>query len=565
MTELPDLNASPGVRHPASARRRMLGQHFTPEPLVRLVCGLGINDPAARVLDPACGDGIFLRGAIARLKQLGREQIAPGQVCGFEIDPAHAAAAGRIPGTSIETCDFFARAPHPAFHSIVGNFPFVRQELLAQRKKQMLDIVRREWRAEFPAIRELSGRADLYLYFFFHAARFLLPGGRMAVISGNSWLHASYGRPLRALLMEKLRLLTVLESRIEVFFPNTAVNAVVTVIEKSPPASAVSFVQLTRALSDSASDSLPPSARVREVSAADLEATDNWNCRLRAPDIYFEVMDRAGDRLVPLSHLAEIRRGITTGRNRFFFIEKEKAQQLKLEHDFIAPAIASLKNVRSLILRPDHAAHILLLADRPREDLRGTNVLKYIEDFERSGKLPVNSPTLRARRDWYRLRPRPRADLVILRFRRERHFSPANPHGLLLGDTVFTARMRRNRDAPLCVAAANSTLCHFFAEVTGRDNMGGGFITTYGPEIGAFQFPAMRYLAPFKLELAAAFEALARRDVETMSNELGREDRRRLDEIVWEALGLPTKLLDELYASFAELLARRKRHGQMSR
>ena len=545
--------------------RRSLGQHFTPAPLVRLVCALGISDPRARVLDPACGDGAFLKGAVDRLAALGRKRMAPGQVCGLEIDPAHAAAAARIRGAQMRKADFFDQRPQPAFDSIVGNFPFVRQELLAERKKRLRDLVQGEWEAEFPPARKISAKADLYLYFFFHAARFLRPGGRMAVITGNSWLHAPYGAPLRAFFLEKLRLSMVLESRAEVFFPDTEVNALVTVLENSPPASQISFVRLTRPLSEATSESLPDGARVRTAPAAALKQSENWNCRLRAPDVYFEILDRARDRLAALSEIARIRRGITTGLNRFFFVPRQEARRRGLEQEFLAPVIVSLKNVRSLILAPEHSTHHLLLADAPRERLRGTNVLRHIEEFERSSDMPENSPSLKSRTEWYRLRRPPRSDLVILRFRRERHFSPANPQGIILGDTVFTARVRNARHATLCCAAANGTLFHFFAEVTGRDNMGGGFLTTYGPEIKALRLPAIHTLAPLEEELVAAFASLAERNVETMADELGRADRRRLDDVVWKALALPNALLDDLYAAFGELLAQRKQHGEMSR
>ena len=368
--------------------RRLLGQHFTPAPLVRLVCALGITGPEARVLDPACGDGAFLQGAIDRLAALGRKRLTSGQVCGFEIDGAHAAAAARIRGAQVQTADFFGRRPQPAFDSIVGNFPFVRQELLADRKKRLRDLVRSEWEAEFPPARKLSTKADLYLYFFFHAARFLRPGGRMAVISGNSWLYAPYGAPLRALFLEKLRLTMVLESRAEVLFPHTEVNAVVAVLEKAPPAAHVSFVQLTAPLSEATAQSLPDGARVRTAPAAALKKSENWNCRLRAPDVYFEIFDRDRDRLTTLAEIAHIRRGITTGLNRFFFVPEEEARRLGLEQQFLAPVVVSLKKVRSLILAPEHSMHRLLLADAPREQLRGTNVLRYIEEFERSSELP---------------------------------------------------------------------------------------------------------------------------------------------------------------------------------
>jgi len=546
--------------------RRLLGQHFTPEPLVRLVCSLGIRRPTDRVLDPACGDGAFLRGAIERLKAIGAP-LQPGQICGFEIDPAHAASAAEIPGADVAAGDFFRRPASPSFDSIVGNFPFVRQEFLTTSKKKMADTVWRDWAADFPDMLKVSGRADLYLYFFLHAARFLRDGGRMAVISGSSWLNAPYGKVLRELFIRRLRLEMVLESRAEVWFPHTTANAVVTVLEKSQPAQQVAFVQLPvlAAACPPPDSHLPPGSQMRRVPVATLMDEANWNCRLRAPNIYFDILDRAGERLVRLSALARVARGITTGFNRFFLVEREKARTLGLEPQFLRPLVASLKGVKSLVLALEHAEHALVCVDRPREKLRGTRMLAYIKDFECSGAMPVHSPSLASRGEWFRLTPKPAADFAILRFRRERHFSPANPHGLLVSDTVFTASMRDRIDVPLCTAAANATLFHFFAEVTGRDNMGGGFVTTYGPEIRELLLPSMACLRPVERELTEAFDALAARPVATMQEELRRPDRRRLDDVIWKALRLPAPMLDDLYAAFDSLLARRKRHGEMAR
>jgi len=42
---------------------------------------------------------------------------------------------------------------------------------------------------------------------------------------------------------------------------------------------------------------------------------------LRAPDIYFRVLEKAKDKLVRLSEVAEVRRGVTTGANDFFYLE----------------------------------------------------------------------------------------------------------------------------------------------------------------------------------------------------------------------------------------------------
>jgi hypothetical protein len=45
-----------------------------------------------------------------------------------------------------------------------------------------------------------------------------------------------------------------------------------------------------------------------------------WGIYLRAPDIFFKLLDRCGSRLVPLGQIAEIRRGVTSGADDFFFV-----------------------------------------------------------------------------------------------------------------------------------------------------------------------------------------------------------------------------------------------------
>ncbi|HUU70526.1 MAG TPA: N-6 DNA methylase [Planctomycetota bacterium] len=590
------------MNNPADARH-LLGQHFTPQPLVRLVCSLGIRTGTDRVLDPACGDGAFLRGTIDRLQLLGQAPPGDHQVCGFEIDPQQAETAAAVAGASVQARDFFSVTPAAEFDAIVGNFPFVRQELMA-RKDAIRKLVQAEWLEEFLEIRTLSGRPDLYLYFFLHAARFLREGGRMAVISGNSWLHVPYGRPLRRFLLTRMSLRLVLESRAEVWFPNTVVNAVVTVADKLPAGSdhRVRFVQASEPLAandawantmvrpypmnDGGADirtwantmvrpyaaeagcdasAFPAAWPVRETPASVLAADDDWHCRLRAPAIFYEIIERAAGRLVPLRSVARIKRGITTGLNEFFFIGKSRAAELGIEPEFLVPVIASLKNVKSLVLRPEHATHCLLAVDRPGARLAGTNAMAYILQFERSDSFRADSPTLRSRAEWFRLKLPSPADLLLLRFRRERHFSPANPAGMIAGDTVFTASALSRANAPLLWAAANCTLFHFFAEVGGRDNMGGGFLTTYGPELRALRVPAPPCLRPLEPQLSAAFNRLAVRDVTTMEHELSRPDRRALDELIWQALGLPPNMLDELYRTFGQMLAARRRFGEITR
>jgi type I restriction-modification system DNA methylase subunit len=78
------------------------------------------------------------------------------------------------------------------FDVVVGNPPYVRQELLTPYKPWM--------EANYESF---HGMADLYAYFYELGVRVLKPGGLMSYIVTNKWMNAGYGEPLRRFFSEK--------------------------------------------------------------------------------------------------------------------------------------------------------------------------------------------------------------------------------------------------------------------------------------------------------------------------------------------------------------------------
>ena len=72
------------------------------------------------------------------------------------------------------------------FDVVVGNPPYIRQELLAPFKPC--------WEQRFKVF---HGVADIYVYFFEQGVEVLRPGGRLAFITSGSWVRANFGAPLR--------------------------------------------------------------------------------------------------------------------------------------------------------------------------------------------------------------------------------------------------------------------------------------------------------------------------------------------------------------------------------
>ncbi|TAG88940.1 MAG: hypothetical protein EAZ20_07540 [Bacteroidetes bacterium] len=78
-----------------------------------------------------------------------------------------------------------------SFDIIIGNPPYVRQELLGEKQKISLQ-------KNFPNI--YNGVADLYVYFYAKTLELLKPNGYLGLITPNKWLKTKYGKGLRQLL-----------------------------------------------------------------------------------------------------------------------------------------------------------------------------------------------------------------------------------------------------------------------------------------------------------------------------------------------------------------------------
>src|SRR5947199_9593645 len=72
------------------------------------------------------------------------------------------------------------------FNVIIGNPPYVRQEILTDLKEY--------FKSRYTAY---HGVADLYVYFVERSLELLCNTGIFGMIIGSKWLRAKYGKPLR--------------------------------------------------------------------------------------------------------------------------------------------------------------------------------------------------------------------------------------------------------------------------------------------------------------------------------------------------------------------------------
>ena len=496
------------------AERLKAGRFYTPPGLVDLVLGLALRSPDDRIWDPTCGDGAFLRGAARR-----------GMTSLWGTDRDGEALRAIDVEAELRCTDLFELEPAdlPAFDAIVGNPPFVRVERLEPAERRRL---RERVGAALPI--PLPAQADLSLLALLHCARFLAPGGRLAFVMPNTVLDARFGASVRDHLLRSVGLRAVVESRVEAWFPEVSLNTAVVLLERSERAS---FVQLARPADGGAAQEVLGGAG-RSWPLARVEGT-RWTEPLRAPDVWFDVLDRA--ELGSPEAFIELRYGLKPGITDFF----APAGGLPVEDAFKRPFLRSLRGVDGYVLQPSDAnAELLFWEGDPPE---GPGLRRWIERGEaqrsRSGVPWPAVPSVRGNQPWYRLRSAPTGDVVLPQFRHARHAVHANPHGLPVNNSAWWGRFLDPAWRELGTALLNSSWAALAAEVRGRTNLGEGLLTCYGPDFAALPLPH-----PGRLDGAAvveAWRALRTRRALPFPDEAQRPDRRALDAAVFAALGLP--------------------------
>jgi len=189
--------------------RKRRGAYFTPPTIAEFLSRWAIANRAdARVMDPTCGDGAFLKAAAQELQKLGSQDLAE-QLTGIDIyEPSlqEAAASLRAQGASANLVnkDAFELEPPgaffptlPPFDAVVGNPPFVRyQNHRGEARKASLTAALRQ------GVR-LSGLASSWASLLIHASSFLTPDGRLAMVLPAELLTVGYAEPVRKWLRRR--------------------------------------------------------------------------------------------------------------------------------------------------------------------------------------------------------------------------------------------------------------------------------------------------------------------------------------------------------------------------
>jgi adenine-specific DNA-methyltransferase len=193
------------------AARKARGAFFTPPAIADYLASWAVeNDPQARILDPTCGESVFLRAAALRLREVGARQAdLADQVFGVDVEAEsvrRSKSALMADGLNAKLLvgDFFdvpnpdqIGCPLPEMDAIIGNPPYIRYQEHAGSARQKSRAA-----ALAQGVR-LSGLASSWAALLVHACSFLKPDGRLAMVLPAELLTVGYAEPIRKWLRKR--------------------------------------------------------------------------------------------------------------------------------------------------------------------------------------------------------------------------------------------------------------------------------------------------------------------------------------------------------------------------
>jgi type I restriction-modification system DNA methylase subunit len=515
------------------------------------------------------------------------------------------------------------------FDAMVGNPPYTKQQEIAkispdvaEYKKKLIERALLDLKDK--KIAEIGEQAGIYVYFFVHGIKFLKDGGHFGFIVSNSWLDVKYGKGLQEFLLKNYKIIAIIESKVERWFEEADINTCIIILQKCKDPkerenNLVRFVYLKKPLRHF----IPPALDMWEKQVERLKYIDQlkktilahshlyendelrifpksqkelweegydleerkfvgakWGKYLRAPDIYFGILNKCKNKFRPLKEVAEVRRGLTTGANEFFYLKEEGINKKEIEKKFwmhkdekeswIPNYLAeSPSDIEGYMVNPNKLKKRVLLIHLKKEKLRNKKILNHILSGERK-KFHIRDTCKqngqRKSGKWYDL-DEISANLMWPEYTRDRLAAFYSEPPVFINNRLYGVYTKE----PLLMGGIlNSTVVHLISESSGPQPGGGG-----GPKaIRVYDLESMyvpyHNISKFRGKIEKAFTSLLKRDIHTIFSEIGassteevslnnvQPDRRELDKIIMgDILGLTEEEQLEVYRAVVDLVKSR--------
>ncbi|MBI5218212.1 MAG: SAM-dependent DNA methyltransferase [Bacteroidia bacterium] len=331
----------------------------------------------------------------------------------------------------------------------------------------------------------------------------------------------------------------------------------------------------------------------------------HWGAKyLRSPEIFEKLLSVGNGKFVKLSDVVDVQYGIKTGANDFFYITDHTKQALNMPDDeylltfgvekakhkgiwekcgwfwsdmsnhhymiekfYTKPVLKSQKEAVNLDVDIGNLQFRVIICNESRNKLSKyrTKILQYIDDAESPQYEIHKRPSCSGRADWYDLTASAvTGDFIFPSKIGERFRLIDNRESKVYCDKVNYAiniKDEYTEYADIIFLILNSTVFRYFVDLFSRQMV----VKVSDVDVNVVERTLIinpELLKNKKKELSKIFQSLKSREQGTIFEEIKQADKRKLDEIIFEILGMKSSEVDELYREACKYVQDRKEKSE---
>lgn len=318
---------------------KLAGRYYTPYPLAEFIVQWGMQDiNINRVLEPSCGDGVFLEA----LRQIDKKF----QCKAIEIFEEEAEVArGRLlldERFEVTVSDFYDsymnELQNMKYQFIMGNPPYIRYQYLSEEQREIQSAILN--RSGLVANKLINA----WVAFVVATINMMDDQSKIGLVIPAELLQVKYSEQLRLYLMRELKEITIVTFR-ELIFPDVEQEVVVLLGVKDINYNDVHQMKILEFLNvEDLVKNFSASNKAETFQNIDM-STSKWTKYFLTTEEN-ELLNQVAvnNDFIKFGDIASVDVGITTGNNSFFCVDYNTA----LEYDLInisRPLIARSVNI----------------------------------------------------------------------------------------------------------------------------------------------------------------------------------------------------------------------------